>query len=116
MLDNVKQIEPAVQIVPGPFRCISVDPEGPAQARTFYYKVVIPNPVQRYWPSLCIRTYELEQLLQDQPCISDQTRHKLIGCCSLLYGIQHLLRSVFNVYIFNFCLFHSILVAMAFQN
>ena len=52
MLDNVKQIEPAVQIVPGPFRCISVDPEGSAQARTFYYKVVIPNPVQRHLASL----------------------------------------------------------------
>ena len=37
MLDTVKPTAPAVpfRFNPGPFRCSSVDPEGPAQARTF---------------------------------------------------------------------------------
>ena len=41
MLDTVKQTAPAVYIVQGPFRCTSVDPEGAAQARMFYYNFVI---------------------------------------------------------------------------
>ena len=40
MLDTVKPTATAVWIVPVPFRCTSVDPEGAAQARMFYYKVL----------------------------------------------------------------------------
>ena len=42
MLDTgtVMQTAHAVYIVPGLLRCTSVDPEGVAQARTIYYKVV----------------------------------------------------------------------------
>ena len=39
MLDTVKPTATTVWIVPGPFRCTSVDPEGAAQARTFQYIV-----------------------------------------------------------------------------
>ena len=40
MLDTVKPTATAVWIVPGPFRCASVGPEGADQARTFQYIVV----------------------------------------------------------------------------
>ena len=42
MLDTVKPTATAVWIVPGPFRCASVDPEGADQARTFQY-IVVPS-------------------------------------------------------------------------
>ena len=40
MLDTVKPTAPVIQIITGLFRCNSIDPEGTAQARTFYYKIV----------------------------------------------------------------------------
>ena len=43
MIDTVKPKATAVWIIPGPFSCTSVDPEGAAQARTFQYIVVCSN-------------------------------------------------------------------------